>query len=254
MTSPVKPALLAIALVAGFPQMTLMAGIANSQSMPASGRLDVSTIMGNALRGDAEAVEWLQKMARMRNLRLMLGKPNPQAGFSPWKPYMPIIHSSAPVDVNTLNWLQSDLEIGGSLKVGFMDSESTLALGKPDKLAPESVLLANMKSTDWLQQAARQGNLQLMAEAVNPQASLSSGKPNLLEVVAKARGGDRESINWLEAEAEKGNLQASYELGLLYEKGQGVEQDSGAASQLYQQTIERGAKFLARGIYRLRTQ
>lgn len=236
MTSPIKSILLAIVLAAGFQQMPIMSGIANSQSMSVSKEIDVLTIVKNALRGDAKAIERLQKLVETGNLRLMVGKPNPLAVLA---------YSATPVDVKTPNHLQSDSEIGNSPRVSFMDSESTHTLGSFDKLPPESLLLPNMKSTGQLQQAVGQENLQ---------TSPSSEKQSLSEMVAKAKKGDPASLKGLHMEAEMGNLQASYQLGLLYETGQGVDQNLDIASRLYQQTIEEGIEFLARGLYHLRNQ
>jgi TPR repeat protein len=57
---------------------------------------------------------------------------------------------------------------------------------------------------------------------------------------AKAMAGDQAALATLMAQAQQGNKYAQNDLGVLYDKGQGVAQDYGQAAQWYRKAAEQG--------------
>lgn len=83
---------------------------------------------------------------------------------------------------------------------------------------------------------------------VNAQSHPDLEQQEISVIVQKAKEGDTKAIELLKRKSSEGNLEASYMLGLMYEKGEGVKRDAQEASRLYQKTIGEGTELLIRQI------
>ena len=62
---------------------------------------------------------------------------------------------------------------------------------------------------------------------------------------------DTEAVSWYEKAMEKGDVSAINNLGRMYEKGQGVQQDYEKAMELYKQAVDAGNKYAMNNLGRI---
>lgn len=109
-----------------------------------------------------------------------------------------------------------------------------------------SIVIVRWQLFAKLRQKAIAGDTGAILEVARRYAKGKGVKQNDVEAMMwygkVARQGNPEAANWFRDLAEKGSAQAQYNLGVCYEKGEGVEKDTSEAMKWYRIASEQGHK------------
>src|SRR3989442_13689308 len=72
------------------------------------------------------------------------------------------------------------------------------------------------------------------------QQSAAHTQRSELELYLAASKGNKTALNQLRVRAEQGNVDAQFDLGFMYQNGDGVPKDSAQAAQWYRKAAEQG--------------
>ena len=80
----------------------------------------------------------------------------------------------------------------------------------------------------------------LRPDGAQAQQSAAQTQQSHLELYFAASKGNNNALHQLRVRAEQGNVDAQFDLGFMYENGDGVPKDSAQAAQWYRKAAEQG--------------